>query len=501
MYKCECGDESIYPLCGKCGKETNKMYACRRCGITDKECHSEMIKNYMRMDLDVSKYFNSAVNISGVNRSMLPDMIKGVRGTSNKNHTPEHLAKGILRAVHKIYVNKDGTTRYDMTEMPLTHFKPKEVGTSLEKLKQLGYTLDIHGKEIVDDNQVLELKIQDIVLPAASEALDETSDRVFIRVAAFIDDLLEKVYGEKRFYKARVSRDLVGQLVVGLAPHISAGAVARVIGFSNTQCVLAHPYFHSMVRRDCDGDELCVMLLLDALLNFSKEYLPDHRGSTQDAPLVLTSILTPAEVDDMVFDMDIAWKYPLEMYVAAENFKMPWDVKVSQLKERLGSDEQFFGIGYTHDVSDLNDALSCSAYKSIPTMGEKVDGQMDIAQKVRAVDTDDVARLVIERHFIRDIKGNLRKFSTQQFRCVKCNEKYRRPPIAGHCIKGKCLGKIIFTISQGSIIKYLEPSLRLSETYNIPSYLKETLILTKLRIESIFGKAEEKQEGLVKFFG
>jgi hypothetical protein len=30
--------------------------------------------------------------------------------------------------------------------------------------------------------------------------------------------------------------------------------------------------------------------------------------------------------------------------------------------------------------------------------------------------------------------------------------------------------------------------------------LKETLDLTKMRVESIFGKADEKQEGLSKFF-
>ena len=43
--------------------------------------------------------------------SQYPDLIKGVRGTSNKDHVPEHFAKGILRAKHDVSVNKDGTTR------------------------------------------------------------------------------------------------------------------------------------------------------------------------------------------------------------------------------------------------------------------------------------------------------------------------------------------------------------------------------------------------------
>ena len=34
----------------------------------------------------------------------------------------------------------------------------------------------------------------------------------------------------------------------------------------------------------CDGDEDCVMLLMDGLLNFSRSFLPQNRGGTMDAP-------------------------------------------------------------------------------------------------------------------------------------------------------------------------------------------------------------------------
>ena len=46
---------------------------------------------------------------------------------SNKDRIFEYLGKGILRSLHNIYVNKDGTVRYDMTEMAITHFKSKEI--------------------------------------------------------------------------------------------------------------------------------------------------------------------------------------------------------------------------------------------------------------------------------------------------------------------------------------------------------------------------------------
>src|SRR5947208_1508144 len=98
-------------------------------------------------------------------------------------------------------------------------------------------------------------------------------------------------------------------------------------------------------------------------------------------------------------------------------------------------------------------------------MEEKLFGQMDLAVKISACDATDVARLVIEKHFMRDTKGNLRKFTQQEYRCVHCNEKFRRPPLVGKCTA--CGGKIVFTISEGSVVKYLQPSLDLCTKYNI----------------------------------
>ena len=258
--------------------------------------------------------------------------------------------------------------------------------------------------------------------------------------------------------------------------------------------------WHAALRRDCDGDECCVMLLMDALLNFSRQYLPDKRGGrTMDAPLVLTSKIVPAEVDDMVHGLDVVWSYPLEFYEAALAYKYPWEVDIEQIKKRLGTEKQYEKMGYTHPVSSINMGISCSAYKTLPSMEEKLKGQMELAERIRAVDTNDVARLVIEKHFLKDTKGNLRKFSTQQFRCSKCNEKYRRPPLVGKCTK--CSGNLIFTVAEGSVIKYLEPSISLANKYDLPPYLKQSLDLLKMRIESVFGKEKERQEGLGKGFG
>ncbi|MGV8150485.1 MAG: DNA polymerase II large subunit [Candidatus Woesearchaeota archaeon] len=498
IFYCEkCKHKTPFSICERCDKKTTKLSYC-------KECQSDSCTNAAHPKMNHANY---ALNINEIFPFMLkkletkifPDMIKGIKGTANANHIPEHLIKGILRAKHNVSVFKDGTVRYDISEVPLTHFKPKEINVSVDKLKKLGYLKDTKGRPLEREDQILELKPQDIVIPCSPDSPDEPSDEVMFRVANFIDELLEKLYGMKPYYKLKSKEDLAGQYVIGLAPHTSAGILGRIIGFSKTQAYLAHPMFHAAMRRDADGDESCILLLLDGLLNFSKEYLSNKRGATMDAPLVLTYLLNPAEVDDMVFDVDIGWRYSLEFYDATKDYKPAHNIKINQLGKHIGTPLQYEGMGFTHDTEDFNAGVLCSDYKLLPSMQEKLFGQMDLATKIRAVDSGDVARLVIEKHFIRDIKGNLRKFSTQQFRCSNCNEKYRRPPLVGKCIK--CNGKIIFTISEGSIIKYLEPTISLGEKFKIPAYLSQTIALTKQRIENYFGKETESQSGLGKWFG
>lgn len=453
---------------------------------------------HSRRPIPIETYFKSALKRLGIVE--FPELIKGVRGTMNAKRIPEHVAKGILRAIHDVYVNKDGTSRYDMTELPITHFRPAEIRTPIETLRTLGYTKDAHGNELTSAEQVCELKPQDIVLGSAPDSPDDGADEALFRISRFVDDELQRFYKLEPYYNFETKEDVVGAYAIGLAPHTSAGILGRIIGFSKTQSMLCHPLFHAAMRRDTDGDESCVILLMDGLLNFSREFLPDRRGSrTMDAPLVLTSILDPAEVDDMVHNLDIEWQYPAELYDIAEAYGKPWDVKIDLLGKHLASPQQYEGMGYTHETADINAGVTCSAYKLLPSMQEKLLGQMDIAEKVRAVDKHHVATLVIEKHLIRDIRGNLRKFSQQQFRCVGCNEKFRRPPLAGRCTK--CGGKVIFTIAEGSVVKYLEPAKSLVSHYKLSPYLAQSIDLLDQRIASVFGREKEKQTGLGSWFG
>ena len=60
----------------------------------------------------------------------------------------------------------------------------------------------------------------------------------------------------------------------------------------------------------------------------------------------------------------------------------------------------------------------------------------------------------------------------------------------------ECGGNIIFTVSEGGIVKYLDSALLLAENYNVTPYVKQNMDLLKKKIESIFGREKEKQVAL-----
>jgi DNA polymerase II large subunit len=502
IYYCEqCKKETIYPSCENCGKETKKLFYCNGCNkVSLKVCKEHRnVQTYNTFDLDIKYFFDKAVEKLKLSKLDIPPLIKGVRGTSSQNHDLENLCKGMLRAIYNLQVNKDGTIRFDATELPVVAFKPKEIFVSVEKLKELGYDKDIYGEELKNENQILELMPHDVILPSSTESIDERADDVFIRVCNFVDSLLVNFYGLEPFYNVKKREDLVGQIGICMAPHNCAGVICRFIGFSNTLGLLASPYMHAAMRRDCDGDEAAIMLLGDVLLNFSRKFLPGHRGGTQDAPLVLNYKIDAGEVDEQILDFELTNEYPLELYQLAEQGRHSSEVKIPNVRSFLKEGKNpFLGIGYTHDTENFNEGVVCSAYKLLGTMQDKVYHQMNLVEKIRAVDTSDTAKLIIEKHFLKDLKGNLRKFSMQGFRCVVCNEIMRRPPLTGIC--QKCGGKIIFTINEGGIKKYLEPALELAEKYNLSTYIKQNLQIVKENIDSIFGKEIEKQEALARWF-
>ncbi len=489
----ECGKETFWLKCD-CGGLTEQIYYCPSCRIKNGsercvKCGRET-RGYFKRKINIREIYEAAIR--NLNEYDSFDTIKGVIGMSSKLKMPERLEKGILRAKHDVYVFKDGTARFDATDLPVTHFRPREIGVSVEKLRELGYERDYQGMELKSDDQIVELKPQDVILP-------KNGAEYLLRVAKFIDELLVKFYGMEPFYKAESIEDLIGHLVIGLAPHTSAGVLGRIIGFSDVLAGYAHPYFHAAKRRNCDGDEDCFMLLLDGLLNFSRKFLPDKRGGQMDAPLVLTAIVDPREVDKEVHNMDIVERYPVEFYEATLRYADPKEVEeyIEKVGDRLKDETRFCGLNFTNDTDDIAGGTKESAYKYLKTMQDKVYHQMELARKIQAVDEHDVAERVINVHFLPDIIGNLRAFSRQEFRCVKCNTKYRRIPLVGKCTK--CGGKLTLTVHSNSIMKYLNLSKYLCENFDVSEYTKQRLFLLEQEIKSLFENEGEKQVTISDF--
>ncbi len=715
----DCGTRGHEARCPECGGVTGPVYVCRDCerevepdeaGRAECPACGTLASPTQTTTLNVNDRLTEALGNVGERPSAF-DTLKAVKGLTSAEKVPEPLEKGILRAKHGVSAFKDGTVRYDMTDLPVTSVRPAELDVTAEQFRGLGYETDIHGDPLRHDDQLVELKVQDVVLSdGAAEHMLATAD--------FVDDLLTQYYGLDAFYGLEDREDLVGELVFGMAPHTSAAVVGRVVGFTSAAVGYAHPYFHASKRRNCfhpesrlwyreagdgsddeptargagdaataggdwrygtvrelvedhladpevddfgthtqhldgevvvpslgeegpcrkpveavskhpapdhlvrvevgdrtlrvtpdhtmlraadgevtevraselavgdalpaydggetttmtdggtvadgggdgrtrggsaaddtaadggttvagvptdevtaveyvgsdvewvycltvadthtvalegnyvsqcDGDEDCVMLLLDGLLNFSRKFLPDQRGGRMDAPLVMSSRIDPSEIDDEAHNVDIMNEYPREFYEATREMADPEAVEdvMTIAEDRLGTEGEYHGFAHTHDTGNIAAGPALSAYKTLGSMEEKMDAQLDISRTLRAVDEADVAERIIEYHFLPDLLGNLKAFTSQEFLCRGCGEKYRRPPLTGDC--RECGGDVALTVHEGSVNKYMDTALRVAEEFGTREYTRQRLRILEKRIDRVFEDDTNKQSGIADF--
>ncbi|OYT34500.1 MAG: DNA polymerase II large subunit [Candidatus Aenigmarchaeota archaeon ex4484_52] len=620
-------------ICPICKKQTPFCF-CTKCKtrtiLTENEQEysngNGQKLNYCNMELNVDNLLKNA--LENIEQQVKPKLLKAVRGVMGKNRSVEFIEKGLLRCKYNLYVNKDGTIRYDSMNVPITHFKPKEIGVGIEDLKKLGYLTDANNKPLVDKNQILELKPQDIII---SDNSIFSGANYLIQICKFIDELLIKFYHQNSFYNVKTKQDLLGHLVIGLAPHTSAGIVGRIIGFTPAKIGYAHPFWHAAKRRNClapdtqipiinngncniislsdlykkiknpekiiddfgtkekkieniktislnkktgileekniisiiqtqspkhlikiqlksgkyfvaspehivyfivdtikkidiveskskylydievefnhnflindfiltnncDGDEDSIMMLMDALLNFSQNYLPDTRGGrSMDAPLVLTGILNPEEIDDEAWNIDIDENYPLSFYRQTMQYKNPKQLlQKPRTVESVLNTNNVFHINYTHNTEDINNGVLITKYVWLQSMEDKVNAQLNLCKLIKAVDENKVAEQILIKHFLKDIKGNLRTFSRQSVRCSICNEKYRRPPLLGVC--RKCKNKLILSVSEGFVRKYLEPAKQIIDIYKISPYTCQQFKILEKQVDDLFGKKDRQMK-------
>jgi DNA polymerase II large subunit len=489
-----CNLPSVGTKCRNCLSDTPMKYICKICQdtirIADDDSKKEILnkcnkckregKSYSPVQYPLKKMLKVAEKILEM-QSTPP--LKGVKSLMGKNKSAEPLEKGILRQKYDLYAFKDGTIRNDATNEPLTHFKPKWIMTNITKLKELGYSHDFNGNDLSNEDQLLEIFIQDIILPI------DTANHL-LQVSKYIDKELLKLYKLKPFYNASNIDDLIGHIIVGLAPHTSVGIIGRIIGYTNSQVCLGSPMWHSAKRRDCDGDADSVMLLMDVFLNFSKEFLPDKIGGLMDAPLLIQPIVLPHEVQRQALNIDITSNYPLQLYeksfkyIKAENLSNNIEI----IKNRIGSELQFYNYYFTHHTDLLTTEEKRSAYSRLTTMNEKLEMQISTAKLINAVIPDEVASMVLTTHIIPDIMGNMRSYSSQAFRCTNCGEKYRRIPLAGKCLL--CGNNLIQTVTRNSVEKYVYIALDIRNKFKMNDYLSSRIESLVMELNYVFKEKE-----------
>ncbi len=486
-----CNEPSIGIKCSKCGIKTSITYQCSNCrDILDfpfcEKCKRKA-SSHSYKSFPLKEKLLAAQEKMGL-RAQEP--FKGVKELISQDRIAEPLEKGLVRQYFGLTTFKDGTVRFDATNSPITQFKPSWIGTSIEKLKELGYTHDIDGNSITNSEQIIEIRMQDVIIPYQS-------GKYLVSTCKYIDTLLKKFYGKSPFYNVKNSEELIGHLIIGLAPHTSVGIVGRVIGFTETHVCFATPNWHSAKRRDADGDADSIMLLMDSLLNFSRQFLSDRIGGLMDAPLLIQPLVLPHESQPQAHNLEVTKSLPLDFFKSTLQQNKASTVKsVDIIESRLETERQFYDYYFTHPTSSLTTSKSRSAYSTLGSMLDKLDMQIRNADMIDAVNTSEIVSNVISTHLVPDIMGNLRAYARQNFRCTACGKSYRRPPLIQNCV---CGHKLIQNITRGSVEKYLKLAKRLVNNYDVGEYQKGRIYALSDEIDLVFGKKKGDQSLLTDY--
>ena len=201
-------------------------------------------------------------------------VVKGVKGLTSPGKVPELIEKGILRAPAPDLglPGRDGPFR---PHRPAPHALPPGRDRTAGRACASPRLHDrlVRASRLSRREQLVELCPQDLmVVPQCGTT--------FAQLAEFVDEELVAPLQPGTVLRGE-PRDRPRRGASSSRSHRTrpGGRRAGSIGFTDAEACFAHPVFHAAKRRNCDGDEDSVTLLLDALLNFSRSYLPESRGA------------------------------------------------------------------------------------------------------------------------------------------------------------------------------------------------------------------------------
>ncbi|MFC7044050.1 LAGLIDADG family homing endonuclease [Halobacteriaceae archaeon GCM10025711] len=486
-------------------REAGQFYQTTIC-IPDEPARNHIIETFART-LGVDAYEENEWKVTVSSRlvtTLFTDVLEA-GSTAETKRIPEMMVSAPsshLRAFLAAYFSGDGSASTDRIEIRAHTISDQLKDDLVAVLKRFGIAAKVYQERRVPETGAVAEFYDDVVPEFDAWVLKITSEnaaRYMNRVGFHLDRKADTLENALDTIELRTQRLLGDGGSVWLDEVVAVDIVESDVEYTYSVTVADN---HTLVANDlhvgqCDGDEDCVMLLMDGLLNFSKSFLPDKRGGQMDAPLVMSSRIDPSEIDDEAHNMDIVDEYPREFFEATRRMADPGEVDVKIAEDTLGTEDQYRGFRHTHDTSNIALGPDLSAYKTLGSMMEKMDAQLELARKLRAVDETDVAERVIEGHFLPDLIGNLRAFSRQETRCLGCGEKYRRMPLTGQC--RECGGDVNLTVHQGSVNKYMDTAIQVAEEYGAREYTKQRLAILDRNLESVFENDKNKQSGIADF--
>ena len=467
-YLCkQCKATTPYPVCSTCRTTSTQLFHCPYCATSSdttqcKKCGRAAVR-FDATPINLQQILNSAIEEAQI-RPYAP--LRGIDKARGPQRKVERLEKGILRQRHNLFVFKDGTIRFSITNAPLTHFTPKMIGTDPATLRQLGYTSDVNGNQTIDENSLLVLRPQDVVIPyTAADYLRRTAD--------FIDETLKKLYKIRPFYDFKNLNDLIGHLIVGISPATSIGLIGRIIGFVDASVCYAHPAWHAAKEHNASADD--ITLFMDVLLNFSPQFLSYQNGDFFGAPILLVPILDP---DDSI----------------VITRRKPTDVIDQPRRARLKMEDFFFTCDFTYPTSVLSTSHAKSSYFDL-SLKERIQTQLSIIDKATCIDADRAANEILQNAAGRIVLDLIQQYTTQRFKCKNCGETYRRPTMKGLCLT--CEKQLQPTMSSETIESLVTLGNSIASRYKLSRDTQEQLTLASESFDLL--KHGKKQTTLVDY--
>ena len=468
-----CGT-SVFRRC-PCGSETDRVSYCTQCDqyvpLKSLPLHTDH-RQLVDKIRTVRDYVKEVDLVKEALREDLPSLNfkkqMKLRDSKNKVAYPESLMKGVLRSHFDLPVTKDGTFRICTPNLHTSHFTPAEAHSSVQSLRKLGYTSDVRGAPLEREDQVLALKLNDVIIP--KESID-----IFLRGCEFIDLLVKNYYNGPGFYfNARGFEDLLGVTIFSISPHTSSAPLGRIVGYTNNLGCYCHMIVVVNRRRDADGDLDGYGLASDLYLNGSPTYCEGKTGALMSVPLNLARKFYLDEVGKEILARELYSTY----YdgVLSDNLK---SYSVKQLKQLFRVEnylvkKQVSPQSYLYNTPGfkLNTDSTVNLYRDCASNQEKINLVLKLSDILPEIDQTECILGLIEGHLIPDYIGNMNAYFRQKLKCDHCKEDYQIEPLDIYCLKCK-KGVLRFTVYKGMVLKYLNLIKKLRKMVVLPEALEE----------------------------